>query len=193
MTTLSILKPETPRTTSPLDLAPCRVHEAGGTGAPIFAMAQAMQTSGAVAWIQPAQQRHGLMPGGLPQDLVERLLIIRPKNETDLLWAAEETLRSSAIAMVVAKPTKPLSLTAGRRLQLAAEAGQTLGLMLIADGMGSNAAETRWHCAPIADSTQHHWSLKKNKRGTIGRWRVSFDIATHTLRVVSKVADGSFD
>jgi protein ImuA len=95
---------------------------------------------------------------GLPEGVGERLHLIRPANETDLLWAAEEALRSEGVGLVIAEPEKPLSLIAGRRLQLAAEAGRTTGLMLIREGQGSNAAETRWHCAPNAserrDSTR---------------------------------------
>ena len=90
--------------------------------------------------------------------------------------------------LVIAEPQPPLSLTAGRRLQLAAEAGGTTGLMLIRDGQGSNAAETRWRCDPVAagpDSTLHRWSLIKNKSGTIGFWTVDWNGATAAVHLVS--------
>ena len=89
---------------------------------------------------------------------------------------------------MIAEPDKPLSLLAGRRLQLAGEAGKTTGLMLIREGAGSNAAETRWHCAPLAkktaDSTPHCWSLKKNKKGTLESWTVYWNGETTAFNLV---------
>ena len=55
---------------------------------------------------------------------------------------------------------KLISLTAGRRLQLAAVAGGTTAIMLIQEGRGSKAAEARWKCDPLLsprDSTRHRW------------------------------------
>ncbi|MDZ4134241.1 MAG: hypothetical protein U1D06_01425 [Paracoccaceae bacterium] len=117
---------------------------------------------------------------GLPQDVGARLHLLRPQNETDLLWCIEETLRAAPVALVIAEPSQPLSLTAGRRFQLAAEAGGTTGLMLIQTNAGSNATQSRWSCEPQAnnlagnpDSTLHNWTLKKNKQGTLGNWVVN--------------------
>ena len=67
------------------------------------------------------------MLNGLPEGVGARLHLIRPEGEVDLLWCVEEALRSAPIALVIAEPEKPLSLTAGRRLQLAAEAGRKGG------------------------------------------------------------------
>lgn len=89
---------------------------------------------------------------GLPDGVGQKLHIIRPVSEADLLWAVEESLRSKGTGLVIAEPEKPLSLTAGRPHQLAAETGQTTGLVLICKGQCSNAAETRWHCAAIAST-----------------------------------------
>ena len=79
-------------------------------------------------------------------------------------------------------------LTAGRRFQLAAEAGRTTGLMLIQTDAGSNATESRWACepqaSPEADSTLQHWLLKKNKRGTPGDWVVNWNAATTAFHMV---------
>ena len=88
------------------------------------------------------------------------------------------------------EPQKPLSLTAGRRLQLAAEAGRTTGLLLIRQEAGSNATETRWSCEPragaAADSTLHRWSLNKNKTGTSGSWVVNWNGASAAVDMVPK-------
>ena len=107
------------------------------------------------------------MPGSLPDGVAERLHLVEARSETDLLWTAEEALRARPVSLVIATPEKPISLTAGRRLQLAAEAGGTTGLMLIQEGRGSNAAETRWKCDPLPsppNSTRHRWAHIKNKK-----------------------------
>ncbi len=172
----------------PLTLAPARVHEAEGPGRRAFALWQAARYEGPLIWALPAHAPHLPMLRGLPEDVGTRLHVLRPASEIDLLWSVEECLRSPSVALVIAEPDKPLSLIAGRRLQLAAEAGQTTGLMLIREGQGSYAAETRWHCAPLAgegrDSTLHHWDLKKNKRGTTGFWTTNWNGKTAALHLV---------
>jgi protein ImuA len=191
-----MLLKQVPLPEDPLLLAPHRVHEAGGPGRRSFAVLQAARMKGLVIWVQPAHVTELPMPWSLPQRLANRLILLRAPNETELLWSVEESLRSTAPALVIAEPQKPLSLTAGRRLQLAAEAGRTTGLMLIREGGGSNATETRWHCAPAADaerrdSTLQDWTLNKNKKGTLASWRVCWDDKTHALRVVSTVGERS--
>lgn len=170
-------------------LASARVHEAEGTGRTTFALFQMLHHPGPLVWILPMHQTSRPMPRGLPPGIAERLHLIEARSETDLLWATEEALRSPAPGLVMAEPEKPMSLTAGRRLQLAAEAGRTTGLLLIREGQGSNAAETRWKCDPVAgpaDSTRHCWSLKKNKAGTFGFWTVHWNGATAACHMVSE-------
>lgn len=185
-----------PLPADPLALRPRRVHEVEGMGRRFFALMQAarvtVQTGGPVVWVLPAHQPETPMLWGLPEGLSDRLLLVRAKGETDLLWAVEEALRSAEVGVVLAEPEKPLSLTAGRRLQLAAEAGRTLGVMLIRQGQGSNATETRWTAAPIAgDSTLARWSLIKNKSGTLGEWMVSWDGTSAAFHLVSAAGERS--
>ncbi|MDV7272070.1 hypothetical protein RYZ20_14335 [Thioclava sp. A2] len=172
----------------PFGLLAARVHEAQGRGRRAFALFQAARHAGPIFWILPAHAPDVPMLRGLPSGLGERLYLLRPAGEADLLWCIEEALRALPVGLVIAEPEKPLSLTAGRRLQLAAEAGQTTGLLLIRAGAGSNATETRWDCAPLAsqsgDSTLHAWDLKKNKRGTIGFWTVSWNGTSAALDMV---------
>ena len=127
---------------------------------------------------------------GLPRGVGERLHLFRPMGETDLLWCIEEALRAVPVSLVIAEPEKPLSLTAGRRLQLAAEAGRTTGLMLIRQEAGSNATETRWACEPLAsqpaDSTLHQWALNKNKKGTLGSWVLNWNGTSAAFHMVSE-------
>jgi protein ImuA len=182
----------------PFHLRPARVHEAGGRGRRAFALFQAARLGGAVIWVLPAHLAEHPLPAGLPEGVKARLHLVRPDNETDMLWCIEESLRSPAAALVIAEPQHALSLTVGRRLQLAAEAGQTLGLLLIGPKGGSNATETRWDCEPAAgpgdapqgaspktDSTLHRWAVTKNKMGTLGEWILNWDGTTAAFDLVS--------
>ena len=176
-------------------LRPARVHEACGPGAVGFAAILAGQLTVDVLWVT---QRGGgqLNPHGLAVfcDPV-RILTADCPNHTDALAVAEKALRSGAVALVVTEITRPLSLTAGRRLQLAAQAGRATGLCLIPDNMGSNAAETRWQTAPVfdaqavPDSTLMRWRLIKNKMATTGAWDVRWLHQTRRLDVVSATGE----
>lgn len=167
-----------------------RVHEAEGRGRRAFALFQAARHPGPLVWILPSHVPELPMLRGLPSGVGERLHLLRPVSETDLLWCVEEALRSAPVAFVIAEPEKPLSLTAGRRFQLAAEAGRTTGLMLIRQDGGSNATESRWNCEPVvsktADSTLHQWSITKNKKGTIGSWVLNWNGAPTAFHMVSE-------
>lgn len=177
----------------PLNLLRARVHEAEGRGRRAFALFQAVRHQGPLVWILPSHVPELPMLRGLPEGVGVRLHLIRPEGEVDLLWCVEEALRSVPIALVIAEPEKPLSLTAGRRLQLAAEAGRTTGLMLTRQDAGSNATETRWRCealpSPSPDSTLHMWSLIKNKRGTLGDWTVDWNGASALVHMVSEARE----
>lgn len=190
-----------PELWAPERLAPARVHEAEGPGRRLFALLQMARLPGQLVWVLPVHVPELPMLWGLPRGVAERLHVVRARGEVDLLWSVEEALRCRAVAAVVAEPDKELGLTTGRRLQLAAEAGRSLGLLLIRQGMGSNATETRWHCAPLpsphtavppgmgTDSTRHHWRLSKNKRGTLGDWVLDWDGTTASFHMVSAVGE----
>ena len=173
-----------------------RTHEVIGPSATSFAFALAGARGGAVLWVCEAWLADQINPMGFgiymdPQNL----LITKVKDQTDALAVTEEALRSGAVNVVVVELTKPLSFTAGRRLQLAAEAGKSTGLCLLPEGMGNNAAQTRWHCAPLfdatpsqTDSTLQRWEIIKNKSGTLKIWDVKWDAQTRRISVVSEVA-----
>lgn len=186
-------RPSSDLAADPFALYPRRVHEAEGRGRRTFAFFQATRHSGPLVWILPAHAPELPMLRGLPEGVGDRLYLLRPSSEADLLWCVEEALRSAPIALVIAEPEKPLSLTAGRRLQLAAEAGRTTGLMLTRQDAGSNATETRWLCEPKAgpkpDSTLHAWSLTKNKKGTFGDWTVDWNGASALVHMVSEARE----
>lgn len=169
-----------------------RVHEACGPAAVSFALRTAAQIGGDVIWVREHWLSERLNPTGFVEINPSRLILAQTKDKTETLAVAEEALRAGVAPLVVAQITSPISLTAGRRLQLAAKAGGTTGLCLVPEGMGSNAAETRWHCAPVFDtddSTLQQWNLMKNKSGTGGSWHVRWDAAARRIIVVSPAGD----
>lgn len=182
----------------PLSLRSGRVHEAYGPGAAAFGAVLCAQGKGLCLWIREHWQAEVLNPLGLARLLnPDRLMLARTKDQTDSLAVAEEALKDGAVHLVVIEISKPLNLREGRRLQLAAQAGGATGLCLTPQGMGSNAAETRWQCQPVfdpslsADSTLMRWELMKNKSGTLGAWHVRWDAKTHRLDVVSPAGSRS--
>ncbi|TDH61877.1 hypothetical protein E2C06_14100 [Dankookia rubra] len=122
---------------------------------------------GTVLWIaaEPDAWPPGLARFGLsPADLV---LVQAPRRQ-DALWAMEESLRCPGIAGALLA-ADGLDLTTARRLQLAAEAGGAIGLLLRPDGeaeAGATAALTRWRVGALAGTGGAHdlgdprWSLE---------------------------------
>ena len=104
------------------------------------------------AW-PPGLARFGLLPANL--------ILLRAEHWADALWAMEEALRCPAVAGAVLAPdwagdpaAHAPDLTASRRLQLAAEAGGGIGLLLRPDlpmKAGANpppsVAASRWRVA----------------------------------------------
>lgn len=176
-------------------LRKARVHEVCGPGATAFAAIAAGAPPSGLLWVRESWQPEALNPLGLVPFLdPSRLLVAQTAGQTDSLAVAEEALRDGALPVVVIEITRPLNLREGRRLQLAAKTGGSTGLCLIPEGMGSNAAETRWRAAPVfdpqgADSTLMRWDLIKNKSGTLGAWNVRWDAAAHRLDVVSPAGE----
>jgi len=167
-----------------------RAHEVCGAGAYGFACALAGQLGGNVMWIREDWQPELLNPEGfLPFFDPRKLLFAKGQSQIDVLASGEEALSSGAVNLTVMELSKSIGLTEGRRLQLAAEAGKSTGLCIISEGMGSNAAESRWRCAPIfapADSTLIRWEIIKNKSGTLTGWDLRWDAETRRITVVSK-------
>jgi len=180
-------------------LRPARVHEVCGAGAFGFAAVVCARVQTDVLWIRETWLSERLNPIGLSAFFdPSHLLIAQTKEQTDSLAVAETALKDGAVSLVVLELTRPLNLREGRRLQLAAKAGAATGLCLIPEGMGSNAAETRWNATPIheshppprgEDSTLMRWEIIKNKSGTLGVWDVRWDHTAHRLDVVSPVGE----
>ena len=59
----------------------------------------------------------------------QRLIIVRPANQADMIWAADQALRNEAVSVVWMRAAV-LDDRDARRLQLAAEVGRSLGLLV---------------------------------------------------------------
>ncbi|WP_417480756.1 ImuA family protein [Maricaulis maris] len=171
-----------------------RVHEVYGPGAVIFA-ALAAPKEKSVLWVHERWKSVAINPQGLLPFLdPSHVLIAGAPDQTSALSVAEEALRSGVIPFVVTEISRPMDLREGRRLQLAAKTGHATGLCIIPEGMGSNAADTRWMATPVFDpskndSTLIRVKLIKNKTGTCGAWDVEWDPKTHCVHVVSSVSE----
>ncbi|MEZ6134694.1 MAG: hypothetical protein R3C53_07275 [Pirellulaceae bacterium] len=79
---------------------------------------------------------------GIPLD---KTIFVRPQSQADLTWAIDQALRTAAVTAVVAD-VEVLDDRAARRLQLAAEHGQGLGLLLrsLAARRGPSWSDVQW-------------------------------------------------
>jgi protein ImuA len=110
----------------------------------------------AVVWSDPHDEFYPPAAAalGIPLD---RLFVLRPKDDAEQVWAVAECLRCRGVAAVVATlgARQRLSRVAARQLQLAAERGGGVGLLLRTAGKSSaataddeHAAQTRWLVQP---------------------------------------------
>jgi cell division inhibitor SulA/protein ImuA len=76
---------------------------------------------GWIAWVAPPFQPYppALQKWGID---LSRMLIVRPRDDSEVLWSAEQALSSGTCAAVLLWP-QSLDDQASRRLQLAAEKG----------------------------------------------------------------------
>jgi protein ImuA len=158
-----------------------RIHEVTGPGADIFAAIAASEQSQNILWIGLYRDLTSLCPTGLQAYLkVEDLILVEAVSRGELLWAADQALRAEGGFCVILEMPDLLSLKESRRLQLAAEQGGGLGLILLRGGVSTSAAQTRWECVPVhADQPAWDWTCAKGKNGEAGTWRVTHQGGYH--------------
>jgi hypothetical protein len=121
----------------------------------------AVDPSARIAWCDP---HHQLWPAGLQAQgiSIDRLLILRPRKPADELWAMAECLRCKAIGVTVGSLDR-LTQVEARRLQLAAEEGGGVGLLLrpMTAHSSTYAAATRWLVQPaVGDAVVQRWKIQ---------------------------------
>ncbi|MDP3417031.1 MAG: hypothetical protein Q8S40_13710 [Falsiroseomonas sp.] len=181
-------------------LARAAMHEVAAISpgaAAAFCAVLLARSGGTVLWIAsggpeglqawpPGLARCGLSPANL--------VLVRAERWADALWAMEEALRCPAVtgALLAAEDAARLDLTATRRLQLAAETGGALGLLLRPDGPNPDpsAAASHWRVGPLPSGGGGHgledprWQLELLRaRGGRpgGPWAVTWRAASGTL------------
>jgi protein ImuA len=126
-----------------------------GAAAALFAAGIAARTRGKVLWcvtrqdlFAPAFAQAGLLPG--------RVIYVEAGDEKSVLICFEEGLRHGGLGAVVAEAAR-LSMTASRRLQLAAESSAAIGIVIrrwrrqteAADFGQPTASVTRWRVSAL--------------------------------------------
>ena len=154
-----------------------RVHEAQGHQSPALALILANSIDGLTFWIAIGERARALRARGVePYVPVSELVCVEVADRKEALWAGEEALRCRGAGLVVLQMRTGPDLFESRRLQIAAQAGGTTGLILISRRAQSSAAQTRWQCDGGSEpDTTWHWSLTKNKQGRLGDWSVRGD------------------
>ncbi|MEW5727092.1 MAG: hypothetical protein AB1918_04625 [Pseudomonadota bacterium] len=157
-------------------IAPACLHQILGEPGPATALAAgiagrlAVRLSRPVLWVAGGDDLHppGLSAFGLPPGAV---IVAAARDATDALWSMEEGLKSATLACVVGEAAA-LDMTAGRRLQLAAESGATTGLLLHPPGArAANAGTTRWRVAGLPGD-RWRLALERGRDGPPGQWEV---------------------
>jgi protein ImuA len=188
---------------------PHGLHEiaapAGDAAAIGFATALIARRPGPVLWCRSRRAAldrgdpygRGIAAFGLAPD---RLILVEAVRPVDLLWALEEAARTRGLASVLGEGAMP-DLTASRRLQLAAEAGRGL-LLLLAEDSGRPAASalTRWHVRSAPSLPEAgapgppRWEieLRRCRGGAWPRtWMVEWDESALSLSLASTLPDRS--
>ena len=150
---------------------PCLGDDASAT---LFMAGIAARAWGPVLWV--VRRRDLFAPGLYQAGLApHRVLYAEARDDAELLAVMEEGLRHRGLGAVIGE-AKRAGLAATRRLQLAAEGGRTIALLLKqhardgADPIGQpSAAVTRWRVGSAPSAP-----LPREELGGIGRarWRV---------------------
>ncbi|HHX89943.1 MAG TPA: damage-inducible protein [Paracoccus sp.] len=175
-----------------------------GAAAAMFAAGIAARTKGKVLWIvtrtdlfAPAIAQAGLKP--------DRVIHVEAGDEKALLACFEAGLRHGGLGAVIAE-TAHLSMTASRRLQLAAEGSGTVGLAVrrwhrqteAGDFGQPTASVTRWRVSVLPSATlpvpgldRARWlvELIRCRAGESADFEVEACDAKGRIALPSKVAD----
>ncbi|HEX2528277.1 MAG TPA: hypothetical protein VHL31_18490 [Geminicoccus sp.] len=147
-------------------------------------------------------QRHQYEHGRLFGRGVEAggsLLVVEPRKPIEVLWAAEQALRSGAVAGVVAVVDQ-VTLTQTRRLDLAAREGGASALLLHIREGGLSAARRRWRVGSLPSAPNPfdqrapgafriRAELVRSRAEPLSMWMLEQDGETHRFRLADRLAD----
>ncbi len=146
------------------------------------ALCHLAQTGRTIVWIAPPYVPYApaLALRGLP---LERVLIIHTRSTQESLWAAEQALRCPAVGAALGWPAQIVDKNL-RRLQLAAEAGGSLGILHRPAEAAAEAspAALRLQLQGLADGLRLHILKARGGRGGLQwHWRRSDVVAVHSF------------
>lgn len=157
------------------------------------AMASSDRPAGLVIIVDSGQD---LFPLGMSTSDLQQTVIVRPPRLADALWTMEQALRTPGVEAVVGAIER-LPSASFRRLQLAAEAGGALGVLLRSERCAHEPSFAEYRIlvrpVPIANDLlmKRQWQLellRSRGRFHAGRLVVELDHeATVGLRVVSEL------
>lgn len=174
-----------------------RIHEITGLSADGFALCVINKTHGPIMWLGRKRDVCSVCPLAAQTYFdPARLVITECASRKEILWAGEQALRSKGTNCVIIQLTQGPNLNESRRLQLAAEYGSALGLIIIEKFAQSSACETRWDCNPVLSKCTTNdmiweWKLTKNKSGKPGKWCVTWKERVHATGYVTVVSAAS--
>ena len=147
-------------------------------------------------WSDPRGEIYPPALASMGFDLTKTFLL-RTSNDEDESWAVAECLRCRGVgAVIAASPaSRKMSRIEARRLQLAAERGGSVGILLRQTGRGADvyAAATRWKVAPTpGERTVQRWTIQllHGHGGRVGETVIlEWCRETNSVRTVKKLAD----
>jgi protein ImuA len=110
---------------------------------------------------------------------LSRLLWVHPRDRAEELWAIEASLHAGACAAVLAWP-EAVAAPSLRRLQLAAEAGDAIGILFQRRNVENSPTALRLELAPAARNAVELRVLKRRGGWPTGPVRLEID---HALAV----------
>jgi len=118
---------------------------------------------GWIAWVSPPFQPY---PPALQQWGIDlsRVLIVRPRDDSEMLWSAEQALSSGTCAAVLLWSDK-LDDQAGRRLQLAAEKGNSWAIAFRPPSARSQPSAAALRIELLASGEGTRVSILKSRGG----------------------------
>lgn len=175
-----------------------------GAAASLFVAGIAGRTKGPVLW---CMTNNDLFPPALAQAGLssDRLILVEAPDEQTLLGCFEEGLRHGGLGAVVAEVAR-LSMTASRRLHLAAERSGSVGIALrrwrrqadASDYGHPTASLTRWRVSglpssplPVPGVDRHRWlvELIRCKAGESADFEVEACDGSGCLALPTQVVD----
>jgi protein ImuA len=162
-----------------------------------FALLMARAAAGVIVWCDPRRTLYppAVAAAGIP---LEKLFLLHPQNQREQSWAVTECMRCKGVSATIAQMSK-LSRIEARRLQLAAEKGGGIGILLRPMDRHAEiyAAATRWLVAPAPGlRTVQRWKIQliHAHGGRVGNTVIlEHHRETNTLRAAEPLGDRQSD